>query len=219
MPTPMKKVELICDWCGQPFTCKESIAAKGRRFCTAKCFAAYRRSKHMTTYCENCGKEIDTYKNEGNRKRYCTISCAMSARNRTDQNPSYHRDVSGEKNPMYGKGRSGKDNPMYGRKASAHPLWKGKPKKHPAGYIMVYAPLDHPIHATGSGPYILEHRLVMEQHLGRYLEPEETVHHIDGDPTNNAIENLCLYSSKSEHMLEGHPGGRWAKLRQQEKQE
>jgi hypothetical protein len=37
-----------------------------------------------------------------------------------------------------------------------------------------------------------QHRKVMADHLGRALLPTETVHHIDGDKTNNAIENLQL---------------------------
>lgn len=39
-------------------------------------------------------------------------------------------------------------------------------------------------------------RLLMEQHLGRKLLPEETVDHIDGDFTNDAISNLQLLSLK-----------------------
>ena len=66
------------------------------------------------------------------------------------------------------------------------------PGKHSRkdGYVMLYRP-DHP-HAVGSG-YVMEHILVMEEALGRYLNREiESVHHIDGDNSNNSIENLQL---------------------------
>lgn len=43
-------------------------------------------------------------------------------------------------------------------------------------------------------------RITMEHHLGRYLSPEEVVHHIDGNPYNNDISNLMLFSNGSEHM-------------------
>lgn len=46
--------------------------------------------------------------------------------------------------------------------------------------------------------YVMEHRLVMEKHLGRFLTPEEVVHHVDEDGGNNAIENLRVMS-KTEH--------------------
>lgn len=34
----------------------------------------------------------------------------------------------------------------------------------------------------------------MEQKLGRKLRRDEVVHHIDEDPTNNDIDNLCIMS-------------------------
>jgi hypothetical protein len=57
------------------------------------------------------------------------------------------------------------------------------------GYVQVNDP--HNRQRNG----ILEHRLVMEQYLGRKLEAHENVHHINGVRDDNRIENLELWST------------------------
>lgn len=75
-----------------------------------------------------------------------------------------------------------------------HGMWKGGRVKIRA-YDAMYVPPDSPYAPMrNTGGYVLEHRLVMAQHLGRPLYPWETVHHIDGDKANNQIENLQLRS-------------------------
>ena len=56
---------------------------------------------------------------------------------------------------------------------------------------------EHP--SADEGGYVFEHRLVMERKLGRYLKPDERVHHIDGTPANNAPENLIVFPNAGKH--------------------
>lgn len=65
------------------------------------------------------------------------------------------------------------------------------------GYWVLRLP-DHP-NAKRDG-IVLEHRYIMSEHLGRPLEPHEVVHHKDRNRQNNAIGNLELISSNSEHQ-------------------
>jgi|SRR5215211_2797954 len=74
-----------------------------------------------------------------------------------------------------------------------NPRWNNGIKIHRDGYIMIYAP-DHP-HCTPYG-YIMKHRLIMEKYLKRYLSYKERVYHINGDKTDNRIENLSLTKPK-----------------------
>lgn len=67
---------------------------------------------------------------------------------------------------------------------------KGSGTVTKAGYRMVWAP-DNP--ASNSNGQILEHRLVMEQILGRPLLPGENVHHKNGVRDDNRPENLELW--------------------------
>lgn len=64
---------------------------------------------------------------------------------------------------------------------------------------------EHP-HATKNG-YVLEHRIVMENHLGHLLSTNDIVHHIDGNKKNNCIENLEVHDraihSKSHSIQQG----------------
>ena len=51
-------------------------------------------------------------------------------------------------------------------------------------------------HKTINGIKKTVHRHVMEEHLGRLLEPDEHVYHVNGDSRDNRIENLIIIKKK-----------------------
>jgi len=84
-------------------------------------------------------------------------------------------------------------------------MWKGGIHIETKGYIRIKQ-RNHPyIDKQG---YVLEHRLAMEQSLGRYLLPYEIVHHKNHIKTDNRIENLEIFNAsehRRKHNLENNP--------------
>lgn len=78
-----------------------------------------------------------------------------------------------------------------------HPRWKGG-RRIDNGYIEIYSP-HHPYKKRNG--CIKEHRLIMEKYLGRFLQFQEVIHHINGNKMDNRIENLMLFANNKEHML------------------
>lgn len=72
------------------------------------------------------------------------------------------------------------------------------------GYVLVPAPSREYPNARRTGKNktgrVLEHRFVMEKHLGRYLKRKEVVDHINGCRLHNDVQNLRLYSSNANHL-------------------
>lgn len=78
--------------------------------------------------------------------------------------------------------------------------WSGKPftpilkdreakwRPNKDGYI------TKTVKSNGKSKVYWQHRVVMEEHLGRALMRKENVHHKNGDRADNRIENLELWS-------------------------
>ena len=84
---------------------------------------------------------------------------------------------------------------MAFKSGDKHPNWKGGRIITSKGYILVNCP-NH-ICADRDG-YVSEHRLMMENHIGKILTKDEHVHHKNENRSDNRIENLELLS-KGKH--------------------
>jgi hypothetical protein len=75
--------------------------------------------------------------------------------------------------------------------------WKGGRIVDSDGYVLLKAP-DHP--DSNHLGYVREHRLVMEQKIGRRLSRSEVVHHLNSNKQDNRPENLDLYPTNGAHL-------------------
>lgn len=167
-----------------------------------------------TTY--NAKIDIENFKRLYYDERYtlvemaeffdCAISSLADFRHRHDLLPRVGRWANGH--PLKGKSHSVEtrakisSNRKGKNTGNNNPMWRGGEFVTKSGYKMVQIQ-NHPNAYRG---YVREHRLVMEQHLGRYLEKGEEVHHKNGNKLDNRIENLIAFSA-SEHAKEHQPKG------------
>lgn len=119
--------------------------------------------------CQICGNEDKVKPSYAKRYLTCSMECKKQY---------LSRKYSGENNPNY----RGENYDRIKRISNY-------------GYVLVYKPESRMARCDG---YVLEHRLVMGEHLGRDLLPDEHVHHKDGDRTNNDINNLEI-TTLAEH--------------------
>jgi hypothetical protein len=162
-----------CATCGETFARPRNVTRddfKARRFCSRACAATARRIPLGQKDCINCGATFVQTRSERGKiwadKKYCSLECAYADR--------------------VGKRRGGD-----------HWAWKGGRHVDPNGYVHVLLKDDHPMFSmTRNGRYVLEHRLVVAESLGRPLAKHETVHHVNGDRSDNRLENLQLRSGR-----------------------
>jgi len=140
----------------------------------------------MKKICQYCNKKFtkvstDSKRYFTERRIYCSSACSSAARK--------------------GKSVSSATQFKKGDTAGAkNHAWKSGRHLTTNGYVAVL---------VGIKKYQLEHRVIMEAHIGRKLKSSEHVHHINHIKTDNRIENLRLLSAKDHGTM--HANERWAR--------
>jgi hypothetical protein len=179
-------IESICLQCGKSVVRYESTKSKST-YCSYGCYWKSKKGKHLSP--EHRKKMSDTQKRIGNRPPPCWGRKLTEEHKQKLSMKGRHHTI--ESRIKMGKTRKGK----YTKEKSSR--WKGGHPFDSSGYILAYFP-NHP-HSINRC-YILEHRLVMEKTIGRYLTSLEVVHHINEDRSDNRIENLMMFKNNSEHL-------------------
>jgi len=211
-----KPRELVkCQLCGKEF---EVIFGnpKNQKWCSAKC--AYDGIKKRTDDssvempCLQCGKikRISLSKAKNGKGMFCSPICFQTYRKEL-QEAKKHVRVCQQCDKFFKVNPGAFSNSHVWKYCSQECYYESRADKarkrngqthiNSNGYVEVYM-FDHPAVKNNRTKRVMEHRLVMEEVLGRYLESFETVHHINGIKDDNRPENLEVWIQKC------HPTGK-----------
>jgi hypothetical protein len=141
----------------------------------------YARTKTLTHWkCDHCATEFTKVRNGNystNVKSYCKSCISKFGANKLASDAGYESKIKNKFEPNVGKIVIGKE-----------------------GYPEIYIGKNYP-YRKGGYRSIRQHQYIMELHLDRALQKGEIVHHIDGNKTNNNLENLYLTTVQEHNKL------------------
>jgi hypothetical protein len=147
--------------------------------------------------CPECGEEFPRNPKSSAKQwaaaTFCTVRCAnISRRQERPQRTCAQCSASFSKPVGYSKAQW--ENARY-CSADCRNLARREPRLMPSGYVRVFR-RGHPL-ANRDG-YVLEHRLVLYE-AGVEIPPGHQVHHVNGDKTDNRLENLEVLTESDHH--------------------
>jgi hypothetical protein len=173
-----------------------ALNSTGRFFCGKDCQsrvgAKPRTGESLVCAREGCGATF--YRPKSSPQRFCSKACTDTSNYAGGTVTVNCSHCGGEIRTF--RSRVSPTGVIYHDRAcrdAARRAVAGKPRRTSHGYVVRAMP-DHP--AANRAGVVFEHRLVMEEKIGRPLTPEESVHHRNGDRSDNRIENLELWSKR-----------------------
>ena len=187
-----------CDICGKEFVLNKNVSG---RFCSLRCwYAAPKERIYEDRTCLQCGKVFrpgtatqlrcsEVCRILGLRKprkyTHC-LNCGKEIRASANRKTKF----CSRKCALSKNSHRGIPHAELGHVSSAS-----------CGYMRVKVGKDYP--GANNMGWIAQHRYIMQEHLGRNLDPREFVHHKNGNRADNHIENLELWTLDHHKDLPG----------------
>lgn len=189
MAPPKRLTNKPCAVCGVTFSPKAAV----QMCCSHKCGHEFKKTRRPQP-CPQCG---DLFTRVSVDQKVCSDKCRIEARKK--DRSAICKTCGGEFLRPHGKypafcsvSCSMKARNQVGRGYAKQP---GSVSPAGNGYLS---------EKTDDGRWVVQHRLVMQRHLGRLLARTEYVHHKNGDRSDNRLENLELWVTKGRSKKDPH---------------